>query len=47
MKLQYNKANNQFFVSIPNSIARLKDWKKGEELEFKEDGKGNLILKKK
>lgn len=46
MKLQLMNGK-QFFITLPNSIVRLKGWVKGDDLEFKEDGKGNLILKKK
>ena len=43
-KLQKSK-NGQYFLSIPNQLARLKGWDKGDEIIFSED-KGNLVLKK-
>jgi bifunctional DNA-binding transcriptional regulator/antitoxin component of YhaV-PrlF toxin-antitoxin module len=39
---QTNKG--QFFITIPTSIAGLKGWKKGTELEYVEDRYGSLTL---
>lgn len=38
--------NGQFVITIPKSIIKLKNWKKGTELIVNEDTKGNIILKK-
>lgn len=46
MKLQVMNGK-QFFITLPNSVIRLKGWVKGDVLELKEDGKSNLILRKK
>jgi len=46
MKLQ--KMNNrQFFVTLPNQIVRAKNWKKGDDISFEIDHKGNLVLRRK
>lgn len=43
MKLQ--KMNDkQFFITLPNSIIRAKGWKKGDIIEAKIDGRGNIYL---
>jgi hypothetical protein len=43
VKLQ--QGNNQYFVTVPSAIVRMKGWKKQKELIWKEDGRGNLLLK--
>ena len=45
MKIQQVK--NQYTIGIPLSIVRFKGWKKGDIMEWKEDGKGNPMLVKK
>jgi len=45
MRLQNVK--NQFSITIPLAIVRFKGWQKHDELEWKEDGKGNPVLIKK
>jgi len=45
-KIQVQK-NGQVFITIPRDIARLKGLKKGQEMVWKEDGKGRLVLEKK
>lgn len=42
--LQQQKGG-QYFITVPRNIVRMKDWKKGQELLWREDGKGNLVLK--
>jgi len=37
--------NGQFVITIPKSIVKLKNWKKGIELLVTEDNAGNIILK--
>jgi len=41
-KLQ--QAKNQFFLTIPSSIVRAKGWKKGKELKFRINNKGNIEI---
>lgn len=44
-KLQYpNK--KQYTITIPKSLVAAKGWKKGDDLEFVLDDKGNIILRK-
>lgn len=44
-RLQYpNK--KQFTITIPKSLVAAKGWKKGDDLEFVLDDKGQIILKK-
>ena len=37
--------NEQFVITIPKSIVKLKNWKKGTELIVTEDSVGNIVLK--
>lgn len=37
--------NEQFVITIPKSIIKLKNWKKGTELIVTEDSVGNIVLK--
>lgn len=46
MKLQLMN-NKQYFITLPNQIIRAKEWKKGDIIDAKIDGKGNLVLMKK
>lgn len=39
--------NRQYFITLPNNIVRAKQWKKGDEIDFEIDNKGNFVLKKK
>lgn len=44
-KLQYpNK--KQYTITIPKSLVAAKGWKKGDDLEFVLDDKGQIILRK-
>ncbi len=43
-KLQKSKTG-QFFLSVPNQLARLKGWDKGDEITFSEK-EGDIVLKK-
>lgn len=45
VKLQYD-SNGQFKITLPKQLAKAKGWKKGDELYFELDDKGNLIIKK-
>ena len=45
MKLQQVKG--QYTITLPSDIVRFKSWKKGDDIEIKDDGKGNPILIKK
>ncbi len=45
MKLQ--EVKGQYSITIPSAVARLKGWARHDELTWQEDGKGNLLLKKK
>lgn len=42
MKIQ--EKSGQFFLTIPKAIMTLKDWKKGDNLAFKTDNKGNILV---
>jgi hypothetical protein len=42
VKLQ--QGNNQTFITVPTQIVRAKGWKKGKELHWKINNKGNLEL---
>jgi hypothetical protein len=37
----------QYFITLPTSLVDARDWKKHQELEWKMDGMGNLILRPK
>ncbi len=43
MKIQ-EKSNGQKVITIPKHLAEAKDWEKGQEVEWKINGKGNLEL---
>lgn len=43
MKLQQMN-NKQYFITLPNSIVRAKNWQKGDTIEAKIDMKGHLYL---
>jgi bifunctional DNA-binding transcriptional regulator/antitoxin component of YhaV-PrlF toxin-antitoxin module len=45
VKLQFD-SNQQFKITLPKQLAKAKRWKKGDELAFELDDKGNLIIKK-
>ena len=45
MKLQ--KINQSFYLCLPKSIVLAKQWKQGDELEYKITDKGNLLIGKK
>ena len=45
MVLIQKTSNEQFVITIPRSIVKLKNWKKGTELIVTEDTTGNIILK--
>ncbi|MEA3429778.1 MAG: AbrB/MazE/SpoVT family DNA-binding domain-containing protein [Nanoarchaeota archaeon] len=36
----------QYTITIPKSLVGAKGWKKGDELEFVLDNKGDIVLKK-
>jgi len=36
----------QYFLTLPNSIIRAKEWKKGDEIIAKIDHQGNIVLKR-
>ena len=46
MKLQMMN-ERQYFITLPNSIIRAKEWQKGDEIIAKIDSQGNIVLKKK
>ncbi len=45
MKLQMMN-DKQYFLTLPNSIIRAKEWQKGDEIVAKIDREGNILLKK-
>lgn len=45
MKLQMMN-EKQYFITLPNSIIRAKEWQKGDELTVKIDNQGNIVIKK-
>jgi len=38
--------NKQFMITLPKGLVLAKRWKKGEELIFLIDNKGDIIIKK-
>ena len=44
MKIQEKSGQN--FLTIPQAIMKLKEWKKGDNLVFRTDNKGNIIIVK-
>jgi bifunctional DNA-binding transcriptional regulator/antitoxin component of YhaV-PrlF toxin-antitoxin module len=45
VRIQYD-ANEQFKITLPKQLVKAKGWRKGDELYFELDEKGNLVLKK-
>jgi len=45
MKLQLMK-QGQFFICLPRSLVRAKEWQKGEDIKIKINDKGELVLYK-
>jgi len=43
MKLQHTK--NQYFVTVPKAIVELKGWRKGDQIHFYENKKGEIVLR--
>ena len=46
--MSYNlqiKKNGQAVITVPKSMVEAKDWKDGQELDWKLNNKGNLELK--
>lgn len=46
MKLQ-EKPNDQYVITVPKNLVNAKGWKKGQDLEWKINDKGNLELEEK
>ena len=46
-KLYANKSTGQLVITVPSAIAKAKSMKGGDEVEWKIDNLGNLILRPK
>ena len=46
MKLQVKGENNQARITVPKSMRKAKGWEDGQELEFKLNKDGDLVLRK-
>lgn len=46
MKLQQNNKTNQFFLNLPLSVVRAKQWKKGDKLNILISKEGDILIKK-
>jgi hypothetical protein len=45
MKIQQLKTGQQF-ITLPTQISRAKGWKKGDDLKYKINDKGELVIYK-
>jgi antitoxin component of MazEF toxin-antitoxin module len=45
--VKIQQVSGSLLISIPKAICNAKDWKKGDELEFKIDNLGQVILRPK
>jgi bifunctional DNA-binding transcriptional regulator/antitoxin component of YhaV-PrlF toxin-antitoxin module len=46
-RLQVNDQTDQATITVPKAMRNAKDWKDGQELEWKLNDKGNLELQEK
>ena len=47
VKIQQNSRTGQHSISLPEELMKLKGWKKGLDMEFAENSKEEIIIKKK
>jgi len=45
VKIQLNKKCDQYVITLPKTIVKLKGWRKGIELFFVMDNMGNISIK--
>lgn len=43
-RLQVKDQNNQAVITVPKNLRKAKDWKDGQELDWKINDRGNLEL---
>ncbi len=44
VKIQEIGNKHHMFITVPKRIAKIKDWKKGTELEWSFDRQGNIFI---